>query len=114
MRTEVPSRIVRVTAPTQPSAVRASRYGIFGGHGAFRSALYGYRLCDCSGMAMWSVTHNDAKPRDSARVATAIRASEVASGPAPGSVMPNSTPKRFGGHRTDVLPLTPEGLRGLS
>src|SRR2546426_8008989 len=90
MRTEVPNRTVRVTAPTHPSAVRASRYGMLGGHGALRSALYGYGLRECWGIAMWSVTHNDAKPRDSARVATAIRASEVASGPAVGSVMPNS------------------------
>src|SRR5438309_10861358 len=91
MRTEVPSRIVRVTAPTQARAVRASRYGIFGGQGAFRSALYGYRLRDCSGIAMWSVTDTDAKPRDSAGVATAIRAPEVGGGPGSDSVMPNST-----------------------
>ena len=52
IRTEVPSRTLRATAPTQVNAVNASRYGMVGGQGGFRSGRYGYGLADCSGRAI--------------------------------------------------------------
>src|SRR5215471_6545257 len=43
-------------------------------------------------MAMWSVTQSEPNPSDSASVAIAIRASDVARGPDPGSMRPYSMP----------------------
>ena len=72
------SLMVDVAPATKASVVSASIRGLSVGYGYFPSAVVGFCEVNSTGKAMWSPTHTESKPADSAACATSTMSWAVA------------------------------------